>query len=499
MSDQNTAGAVKLETNGVNPIPDNERYGTAAGIFPVWFAWNISILGITYGIYVYGLGLSFMQAIIFGVVGYYLSSTLVGILAVGGARTGLPTLTQTRFAFGVNGNRIPALFAYISNLGWKVTIITLASTTGADLCAKLFPALCANADGTYTLGCLGAWFVVTLVLSMSVAVYGHQLIVKVEKYIALVTGVMTVIFIFMLLPKINFSALGQQQGADFVTCIGGMVMAMTMVGLGFLNYGGDFCRYLPRKSPAGGIIFWTSMGISLPVAVLLILGVLLADSNPELTKAAASEPIGALTAFLPFWFYVPFCIVIVVSLLSAAMTGVYSSGLALMAVGIPTSRAVTTLINAVIIALGAFYLLFISTSFLATFQAFLAAVSVVMGSMGAIQLVDFIRQRKLNWDPVLAQPLGQGGLNVRWGAISCLIIASLIGLGTITSWDPNIAKVVGFLLPESAKDSVFATANVGVIVAMAVGGILYYILTFVLGRYELPPEFANKESELKRR
>jgi hypothetical protein len=45
-------------------------------------------------------------------------------------------------------------------------------------------------------------------------------------------------------------------------------------------------------------------------------------------------------------------------------------------------KAKTTTINALIIAFGAFYLMFISNSFLATFQAFLASISVVLGSMG---------------------------------------------------------------------------------------------------------------------
>lgn len=498
MSSNSGNTGVRLETNGVNPIPEHERYGTPFGLFPVWFSWNVSILGITYGIYVYSLGMSFLQAIVFGVIGYFLSSTLVGILAVGGPRTGLPTLTQTRMAFGFKGNKFPTLFAYISNMGWKVTIITLSATTGADLFAKLFPSLCANADGTYTTTCLVCWFIVVLFLSMSVAVYGYQLIVRVEKYIAVVTSIMTVIFIFMIIPHINFSALGSHESADFITCIGGMVMAMTMVGLGFLNYGGDFCRYLPKNTKAGGIIFWTSLGISLPVAVLLILGVLLADSNPDLTAAAASQPIGALTALLPFWFYVPFCIVIIISLLSAAMTGVYSSGLALMALGLSTSRAVTTALNALIIAFGAFYLLFVSDSFLSTFQAFLAAVSVVLGSMGAIELVDFIRQKRLNWDVSLAQPLGSGGLNYRKGALFSLIAASIIGLGTITSWDPNIAHFVGFLLTEETKQSVFASANVGVIVSMAAGAAIYAIITFVLGKTELPDNYAEKRPKCVR-
>ena len=54
--------------------------------------------------------------------------------------------------------------------------------------------------------------------------------------------------------------------------LGGVVLSMTMVGLGFLNYGGDYSRYLPRNTKAGGVVFWTMTGIALPVSVLLILG-----------------------------------------------------------------------------------------------------------------------------------------------------------------------------------------------------------------------------------
>ena len=81
---------------------------------------------------------------------------------------------------------------------------------------------------------------------------------------------------------------------------------MTMVGLGFLNYGGDYSRYLPRNTRAGGVIFWTMTGIALPVSALLILGVMLSAGNPELLAKASHEPIAALTGILPFWFYVPF-------------------------------------------------------------------------------------------------------------------------------------------------------------------------------------------------
>ena len=84
------------------------------------------------------------------------------------------------------------------------------------------------------------------------------------------------------------------------------------------------------------------------------------------------------------------------------MTGVYSSGLALLAMGVPMTRLGTTLLNAVMIALGSFYLTFVSDSFLSTFTSFLAAISVIMGSWGAIEMVDLVRQKRLGWDVKMA-------------------------------------------------------------------------------------------------
>ncbi|PJM72572.1 permease [Bifidobacterium primatium] len=483
MSDNDTT-AVKAapsagpESNGVKPVPEGERHGRSRDLFSVWFAWNVSIMGISYGIYVYGLGLSPWQAIVAGTLGYAISSFLVGVLSVGGPRTGLPTLTQTRFAFGYQGNRIIAFFAYLSNIGWKVTIITLASTTGANIFARLNPAMFAKADGTPATWLVLVWFIVVLVVTMAFAVAGHGLIMKAEKWISWITGVFTVVFIAMILPHIHWDKLAAHPNGGPMVFVGGIVMAMTMVGLGMLNYGGDFARYLPKDTKARGVIGWTTLGISLPVTVLLILGILLAATNDKLGEAAAADPIAALTVLLPTWFFVPFSIVIVISLVSAAMTGIYSSGLALMAVGLPGSRVVITIINGCIIAFGAFYLLFISTSFLATFQAFLALIAVPMGTMGGIQLIDFIRQKRYGWDVRMAQPKGLGGRSGRWTALTAMGVATVVGLGMVTSADPNIARVVGFLLTPEQRAGVIGSTNIGVVVAMIVGTVIYAILTY---------------------
>jgi len=480
MTDQTDVAATRVERNGTNPVPEAERRGLPRDLFAVWFSWNVSIMGISYGIYVFGLGLSVTQAIVAGLLGYAVSSMLVGVIAVGGPRTGLPTLTQTRFAFGFHGNKLPTLFAYLSNVGWKITIITLASSTGAGLFARLWPAQFARPDGHASTVAVVLWFVAVLAVVLVVAVFGHRVILRVERWIAYLTSVMTVVFIGLIVPHIRWGALGAMHSGSGWAFAGGVIMAMTIAGISFLNYGGDFARYLPRFTPARGVIGWTAGGITLPLAVLLALGVLLVAGDAPLGKAAAADPIGALTALLPLWFFIPFSVVIVISLVAAAILGVYSSGLALLALGVPTSRAGTTAINTVIISAGAFYLLFVSDSFLATFQAFLALVAVPMGTMGGIQLLDFIRQRRLRWDVTMAEPPARGGRRVRWTALGSMVVATVIGLGTVTSGDPNIGKVVGFLLSDDAAKGVIGQTNVGVVLALLVGAGVYAVLTFVL-------------------
>ena len=116
-----------------------------------------------------------------------------------------------------------------------------------------------------------------------------------------------------------------------------------------------------------------------------------------------------------------------------------------------------------------------------------------MGSWGAIEMVDLIRQKQLNWDVRMAFDYGNGGRSGRWTALLSLAVATLIGLGTITSSDPYIAHIVSFLLPDDARTSVFATANIGLVVAMIVGASLYAFLTFVC-RFDVPPVLNKKQA-----
>jgi len=100
---------LQIETNGINVITDAERKGRPRSLFWPWFAANVSVLGLSYGSFVLGFGISFWQALAVGIVGIIVSFLLCGFIAVAGKRGSAPTMILGRAAFGVRGNKLPSV------------------------------------------------------------------------------------------------------------------------------------------------------------------------------------------------------------------------------------------------------------------------------------------------------------------------------------------------------------------------------------------------------
>src|SRR5690349_23190923 len=99
---------LQVEMNGINVIAESERKGRPRDLFWPWFAANVSVLGISYGSFVLGFGVSFWQGLVAAVVGAVFSFLLVGFVAVSGKTASAPTMVVSRAAFGVRGNALPA-------------------------------------------------------------------------------------------------------------------------------------------------------------------------------------------------------------------------------------------------------------------------------------------------------------------------------------------------------------------------------------------------------
>ncbi|MBB5776711.1 purine-cytosine permease family protein [Nonomuraea jabiensis] len=460
-----------VEQNGINAVPEAERRGRPGDLFWPWAGSNLSLFGVAFGVYMVGLGLGVIPAIITGAVGYALSFLLVGLVAVAGTRSGVPTMTLGRAPFGYQGNKLPAALSYISNVGWEIVLVTLSAQSGAAILARVAPGVPAT---TATAVC----FAVAAVVVIAVGVYGHAMIMAVQRYLTYAFVVLTVVYMALMLPKLGGSLKG---GAGPGEWVGGVVFAMTLLGLGWVNCGADYSRYLPANSRARSVALWTTLGGAVPPMVLLVFGVLLAGGDPKLAEAAGGDPVGALAQALPTWFLLPYLLTAIGGFLAGAIMDIYSSGLSMLALGVPVRRHYAVLIDGVLMVLGGYYLLFVSSSFLGTFQAFLAIIGVVMAAWVAIFLVDMWRLRAggRTYDERLLRP---GAPAFNWAGLVSLVVASAVGLGLIKSADPNIARIVGFLMSDEMKAGTFGGANIGVVIALVLAGLLYLLITAFAGR-----------------
>src|SRR5438034_11726146 len=108
-----------VELNGINVIATAERKGSPRDLFWPWCAANIAVLGISYGSFFLGFGVSFWQATIAGLLGTVLSFLLVGLVSLAGKRGSAPPMVLSRAACGVERGKVHAPLSYILLDGWE--------------------------------------------------------------------------------------------------------------------------------------------------------------------------------------------------------------------------------------------------------------------------------------------------------------------------------------------------------------------------------------------
>src|ERR1700681_1817604 len=131
------AARLSVEQNAINVINESYPKGKQTDLFWPRRAANIAVLGISYGSFLLGFGVSFWQATIAGIVGTVLSFLLVGFVSLAGKRGSAPTLVLSRAAYGVHGGRLPAALSYILLVGWETVLVSLATLATATVFGRL--------------------------------------------------------------------------------------------------------------------------------------------------------------------------------------------------------------------------------------------------------------------------------------------------------------------------------------------------------------------------
>ncbi len=462
----------RIETAGIEIISSDKRTAKPRDLFWPWFAANISVFGISYAAFVYGFGVSFGQAAIVAVVGITLSFLTCGVVAVAGKRESAPTMILSRASFGVAGQKVPGVFSYLISMGWETFLAIIAVLATATIVTKL------GGDGGVGTKVIAMLVVAALVVGASVA--GYHLIMKLQSVLTWITGAVTLVYILLTFTEIDLGTAASMPHGSSQSMIGALVMVLTGFGLGWVNIAADWSRYQRRDSSTGAIVFWNTFGGAIAPIVLVLYGLALVGSNPDLMTGIQNDPVGTLADLLPTWFLVPFLVAAVLALVSGAVLGIYSSGLTLLSLGLRVKRPVAAAIDGTILTLGTVAVVFFAENFLGPFQSFLLTLGVPIAAWAGIAMADVLLRRRDYDEHALFDARGRYGA-WNWTSIGLMAVGSFVGWGLVinqfsdASWNDWQGYLLG-PLGLGGREGAWAYANLGVLFALLIGFLGYLLL-----------------------
>lgn len=470
-----------VETTGIEIIEESARTASPRDLFWPWFAANVSVFGISYAGFILtfgGTGVSFMQGLVVTVIGVVVSFLLCGIIALAGKRGSAPTMILSRAPFGVVGQKVPGVISWLVSIGWETFLAITATLATATIFDKL-----GWGGGTGT-KVIAAIVVATMIVLASVA--GYHIIMKMQSYLTWITGAVTIVFIILAAKHIDWEKVSGLPSAPWQATVGALVMVMTGFGLGWINIAADWSRYQRRDASGAAIVGWNTLGGALAPTLLVVFGLMLAGSDDAIRDGILSNPIGALADVLPTWFLVPFLIAVILSLVSGAVLGIYSSGLTLLSLGVRIPRPAAALVDGIILTLGTIWVVFFAENFAGPFQSFLITLGVPLASWAGIMIADIaLRKRDYDSDALFDAGGRYGAFN--WVSIGTMVGASILGWGLVVNSfaaDASWNNWQGFLLEPlglgtwNATDGYWegnwAYANLGVLLALVLSFLVYF-------------------------
>jgi nucleobase:cation symporter-1, NCS1 family len=171
---------------------------------------------------------------------------------------------------------------------------------------------------------------------------------------------------------------------------------------------------------------------------------------------------------------------------------IYSSGLALLSLGLRIPRYAAALVDGVVMIGGTIYVVFVAKNFLDQFEGFLITLGVPIAAWCGVMLADIALRRRDYSEPELYDPAGRYG-DVRVLPLSLVVLGTAVGWGLVVNTYASWLTWQGYLLDPfglGGKTGAWAGANLGVLVALVVGflGMLIFGRSAVRAQEELPAQ-----------
>jgi NCS1 nucleoside transporter family len=398
----------QVETNGIEPVRDEDRHGSAKDLFWLWFGSNLTFTYVINGALAVAFGLSFWQAtgvVVLGGLAFF----AISAAGLSGVRTGTATLVISRAPFGVRGNWPAGLLNWVVSIGY-----TILNTVVGTLALEAF-----FADLGWVSGHIGRALalLITLALTFFVALWGHATVQFAERWIAYVLAVGFAVLLVFLLPGADTGGAAVQPGAS------GWSLAFVVMLAGPFSYvpmPADYTRYLPRTTSMRSLTWYGALGGFVSSVALGVAGVAAATQTDMTDAVAGTEKL------LPGWFQPLFLALVLGGSVTNSIVTLYSSSLNLQVLGIPWSRSRAIIISAAVTAAGSLCALFL-TDFTSSLLSFLSLLIIVFAPWGGVFLADMI-MRRCRYDAPALHAGPDGAYWYRSGYHPAGLTALLVGM-----------------------------------------------------------------------
>ncbi len=445
--------AFHVETRGIDFVPEGERWGKPRDLFGMWAGSSVQFEYLVYGALLMTFGFSFAQAAVLILVGN-LSYLLLGLCSLQGPGTGTTVFIINRAGFGPNGSRLVAFFNWLTQVGFETEGLILVVLAAVALTAKAG----FHAGTPLKVG----FIVVAAAVQMILPFLGHATVVRVLRLLIVPFAILYVVLASLTVGKVDLHSVAH--GAGWPVFMAGLAFVIALSGLGWVECGNDFSRYLPPSADKKSIVGWVFVGGYVPEVLMMLLGAAVATYVPS----AGDNPIQGLPHAFAGWFLVPFLVVAMAQIFAINSLDLYSSGVTLQALGLRVKRWQAVIIDTVIACGLTVYAVF-SSSFNTLLVEFADCVIAWIAPWMAIFLVDWAL-RRYRYHPGELQRTDRGGLywrnaGVHWPAIVAQVLGSLASVFAIsqTFYVGPIAKAA-----DGADFSVFT--------GVLVGGGVYFLL-----------------------
>jgi nucleobase:cation symporter-1, NCS1 family len=431
MNSTNAEEVTRLEIRTIQPIPDDERHGTARDLFTVWFGSNLMLLTIvTGGLAVTVFALPFGWAVVALALGNLVGAIFMALHAAQGPRLGVPQMIQTRGQFGALGSLLVVGIVIVMYVGFLASNLVLGGQALASLVHGA-----SDIPGIALVG----------VLSVVAAIYGYDLIHAYSRWMTYVSGIVLLITVGWIvwvhgLPA-DFLIRNEFNWQGFL----GTLSAGALWQIAYAPYVSDYSRYMPRDTGARPA-FWASYwGCTLGSFMPMVLGAMvgLAAPTSDLVAGLATLTQGIAPLVL---------IVFSVGVAAANAMNLYCGALSALTFGQtlvprwspgPRARGVTTLALLAVSLIGA---VLGERAFLVNYEHFISLLLYVLVPWTAINLVDYYLLRHGIYD-VASFFRQDGGIygRINGAAVICYGIGILVQLPFIASplYTGAVAQAIG--------------------------------------------------------